>query len=69
MERQHVEGRLGYGWFLEEQGVRYFPRHSGDFDGCSTAMAIQTHRDEVVIVLSNQENADARQLCQKSCEC
>jgi D-alanyl-D-alanine carboxypeptidase len=62
MLQQHVPERYGYGWFLNEQGGRYYPWHSGDMAGYSAAMARQIHRDEVVIVLGNTAATKAKDL-------
>jgi CubicO group peptidase (beta-lactamase class C family) len=62
MYQQHVPGRYGYGWFLSEQGGRYYPWHSGDMGGYSASMARQINRDEVVIVLGNTAATHAREL-------
>ena len=65
MYRQHVPERFGYGWFLSEQGGKFYPWHAGDMAGYSASLARQTHRDEVVIILANGAATDARELQQK----
>ena len=65
MHRQHVPNRFGYGWFLSEQGGKYYPWHAGDMAGYSTSLARQIHRDEVVIILENGAATDARELQQQ----
>jgi CubicO group peptidase (beta-lactamase class C family) len=65
MHRQHVPERFGYGWFLSEQGGRYYPWHAGDMAGYSTSFVRQIHRDEAVIILANGAASDARELQQK----
>ena len=58
MLSQQIEGRFGYGWFLDEQGGRYFPWHKGDFRGHAAVWVRQVHRDETIVILANQEEAD-----------
>jgi CubicO group peptidase (beta-lactamase class C family) len=58
MLSQQVKGKYGYGWFLEEQGGKYFPWHKGDYRGHVAILVRQIHRDEVIVILSNQEEAD-----------
>ena len=65
MHRQNVPVRFGYGWFLSEQGGKFYPWHAGDMAGYSTSFARQSHRDEVVIILANGAATDARELQQK----
>jgi CubicO group peptidase (beta-lactamase class C family) len=62
MYTQHIPGRYGYGWFLSEQGGKYYPWHAGDMAGYAAAMARQVHRDEVVIVLGNTAATKAKEL-------
>ncbi len=65
MHRQHVPKRFGYGWFLSEQGGKFYPWHAGDMAGYSAGFARQIQRDEVVIILANGAATDARELQQK----
>jgi CubicO group peptidase (beta-lactamase class C family) len=58
MLTQQVEGRYGYGWFLSEQGGRYFPWHKGDYRGYTAILVRQIHRKETIVILSNLEEAD-----------
>lgn len=58
MVSQQVKGRYGYGWFLSEQGGNYYPWHKGDYRGHTALLIRPTHRDEVVVLLSNQEETD-----------
>jgi D-alanyl-D-alanine carboxypeptidase len=47
-----------YGWSLDEQGGQYFPWHKGSFRGYSAVLVRQVHRQEVIAILSNDEDAD-----------
>ncbi|HEX2855770.1 MAG TPA: serine hydrolase domain-containing protein [Opitutaceae bacterium] len=58
MLTQQVKGRFGYGWFLSEQGGRYFPWHKGDFRGHAAMFVRQINRGETIVILSNLEEAD-----------
>jgi CubicO group peptidase (beta-lactamase class C family) len=58
MVSQQVKGRYGYGWFLAEQGGRYFPWHKGDFRGYTAVLVRQIHRKETIVILSNLEETD-----------
>lgn len=58
MLSQQVKGQYGYGWFLAEQGGRYFPWHKGDYRGYTAILVRQIHRGEVIVILANQEEAD-----------
>jgi CubicO group peptidase (beta-lactamase class C family) len=62
MYRQHVPGRYGYGWFLSEQGGRYYPWHSGDMSGYSASLVRQIQRDETIIILGNTGSTEAHAL-------
>jgi CubicO group peptidase (beta-lactamase class C family) len=62
MLTQQVKGRYGYGWFLSEQGGRYFPWHKGDYRGYAAMFVRQIHRQEVIVILSNLEEADVSAL-------
>jgi len=62
MYRQHVPDRYGYGWFLSEQGGRYYPWHSGDMAGYSASLVRQIQRDEAIIILGNTGSTEARVL-------
>ena len=52
------DDQYGYGWFLDEQGGKYFPWHKGDYRGHTTIFVRQIHRQEVIVILSNQEETD-----------
>lgn len=65
MLTEQVPGRFGYGWYLAEQGGQRYPWHSGDIPGYHTALVWQTHRDETIVILSNQENSDVGALRQQ----
>jgi CubicO group peptidase (beta-lactamase class C family) len=58
MLSQQVKGKYGYGWFLDEQGGKYFPWHKGDYRGYTAIFVRQIHRQEVIVILSNQEETD-----------
>jgi CubicO group peptidase (beta-lactamase class C family) len=58
MVSQQVKGKYGFGWFLDEQSGKYFPWHKGDYRGHTAVFVRQIHRQEAVIILSNQEEAD-----------
>jgi len=62
--RHTAEGETewGYGWALAEQGGHWYPFHKGDLPGYSAAFARQTHRDGVVVILANSENADLSEM-------
>jgi CubicO group peptidase (beta-lactamase class C family) len=62
MSEQHVRGRFGYGWFLDEQGGKYFPWHTGDLPGFASGYARQIHRGEAVVILSNVQGPHVRQI-------
>ena len=62
MYTQYEPGHHGYGWFLDEQGGKYFPWHSGDMAGYSTSLVRQIQRDETIIILGNTAATDARAL-------
>jgi CubicO group peptidase (beta-lactamase class C family) len=59
---QHVPDRHGYGWFLSEQGGRYYPWHAGDMAGFSASFARTPDRDEAIIVLGNTAATQAKGL-------
>ena len=54
MQKQQVEERFGYGWFLRERGgtwdVMY---HEGNLPGYTSFLSRRTEKDEVVVLLSN----------------
>jgi len=58
MLSQQVKGKYGYGWFLDEQGGEYFPWHKGDYRGHTAIFVRQINRQEVIVILSNQEETD-----------
>jgi hypothetical protein len=58
MTAAHVKDRAGYGWFLKEQGGKFFPLHKGDFSGHAAVVTRQTHRQEVIVILSNLQETD-----------
>lgn len=58
MLSHQVKDRFGYGWFLSEQGGKYFPWHKGDFRGYTAVLVWQIHREEIVVLLSNLQDAD-----------
>lgn len=62
--RHTAEGdtEWGYGWALAEQGGRWYSWHKGDLPGYSAALARQLHRDSVVVILANGENADVSEM-------
>ena len=62
MLTQQIKGRFGYGWFLSEQGGRYFPWHKGDYRGYAAILVRQVHRHEVIVILSNLQEADVSDL-------
>lgn len=62
MVTQHVKERFGYGWFLSEQGGQYFPWHTGQIPGHATVLVRQTHRNEVIVILSNIQEANVGHL-------
>lgn len=62
MLTQQVKGRYGYGWFLSEQGGRYFPWHKGDYRGYGAIFVRQIHRQETIVILSNLQDADVADL-------
>lgn len=62
MLSQQVKGRFGYGWFLSEQGGRYFPWHKGDYRGYTAIFVRQIHRQETIVILSNLQDADVVEL-------
>ncbi|ESQ79314.1 serine hydrolase [Asticcacaulis sp. YBE204] len=55
----------GYGWALADQGGKYYPWHKGDLPGYTAVMARQIHREELVVILSNQEKIDVNAMRQK----
>jgi CubicO group peptidase (beta-lactamase class C family) len=61
MGEQHVRGRFGYGWFLNEQGGMYYPWHTGELPGYASGYARQIHRGEAVLILSNIHGQQVRQ--------
>jgi CubicO group peptidase (beta-lactamase class C family) len=65
MHSQQVKGKYGYGWFLDEQGGEYFPWHKGDYRGHTAILVRQIHRQEVIVILSNQEEADVLEMRSK----
>jgi len=62
MYLQHVPGRYGYGWFLNEQGGQYYPWHAGDMSGYSASLVRQIQRDETIVILGNTAGTNARAL-------
>jgi CubicO group peptidase (beta-lactamase class C family) len=62
MGEQHVQGRFGYGWFLNEQGGMYYPWHTGELPGYASGYARQIHRGEAVLILSNLQGQYVRQI-------
>lgn len=62
MRSEQVKGRYGYGWFLSEQGGRYFPWHKGDYRGYAAIFVRQIHRQEVIAILANLQEADVSEL-------
>jgi CubicO group peptidase (beta-lactamase class C family) len=62
MSEQHIRGRFGYGWFLNEQGGSYYPWHTGELPGYASAYARQIHRGETVLILSNTQGEHVRQM-------
>jgi D-alanyl-D-alanine carboxypeptidase len=47
-----------FGWSLGEQDGKYFPWHKGSFHGYTAVFVRQTHRQEMVAILANVEDAD-----------
>jgi hypothetical protein len=47
-----------FGWSLGEQDGKYFPWHEGSFHGYTAVFVRQTHRQEMVAILANVEDAD-----------
>lgn len=62
MLSQQVKGRFGYGWFLSEQGGKYFPWHEGSYRGHAAVFVRQVQRDEAIMILSNLQDADVLEL-------
>ena len=62
MYMQHVPGRYGYGWFLGEQGGKFYPWHAGDMAGYSASFVRQVQRDETVVIFGNTAATQARGL-------
>ena len=52
-----IPNRFGYGWFLNEQGGVYYPWHTGEMNGATTAFVRPIQRNECIVILSNLENA------------
>lgn len=53
-----VEKRYGYGWYVAEQAGNPFPWYRGEYRGYLGWIARLSPRDEVVVILFNQENID-----------
>jgi len=63
IQKQHVKGRFGYGWFLRERGGTWdIMYHQGDLPGYTSFISRRTKHDEVVILLSNVEGLDLSDL-------
>jgi CubicO group peptidase (beta-lactamase class C family) len=62
MLTQQVKDRYGYGWYLSEQGGRYYPWHKGDYRGYTAIFVRQIHRQETIVILSNLQDADIADL-------
>lgn len=58
MVSQQIKGQYGYGWFLSEQGGKYFPWHKGDYRGYAAVLVRQIHRQEAIVILANIEETD-----------
>jgi CubicO group peptidase (beta-lactamase class C family) len=52
-------GDRGFGWSLDEQGGEYFPWHKGSYRGFTAVFVRQIHRQEMIAILSNDEDTDA----------
>ena len=46
------------GWFLAEQGGKYFPWQQGSFHGFSAVFVRQIQRGEAIVILSNDESTN-----------